>query len=308
MIDYSILLQGRIESKSMDFWVNNYKDKKIYVSIWEDDIDYNFPKNWQIIKNKKPNPRLTNYNLDLQVLSTLYGLEKINTKYVIKLRCDEYWSNLDLILSMVSNEPHKIICGSLFFKEIGMHPFSISDHIIAGTLNNVKLMFQSTLNNLKNNFWNMRVPESQLGLAYLWNVEPSLKEKIKDINIYDSYHPDPKPFNSNDTVKLIKDNLASIELFSNRIKNELLFDSINWANVKKWRNIMEYSVNDIKRFLEKSEYPDINEKELIKKHFNIIDVNLLKPFSATFIDNNGERNWIDSNFDEYLCINNLNNI
>ena len=305
MIEYSILLQGRIEPKSMKHWVDNYKDKKIYVSIWEADVSYDFPKKWKIIKNKKPNPRLTNYNLDLQVLSTLYGLEQIDTKYVVKLRCDEYWSNIDLIINILNNEPEKIVCGSLFFKKIGMHPFSISDHIIAGTYDNIKLMFESTLYNLKNNFWNMAIPESQLGLAYMWNKDFVLQNEINDINIFDSYHPDPTPFDSLQTKKTINEQILSIETFCKRIKNDLDYSNPKWKNIKIWRQLIEYSSNDIKRYLEKSEYPNINEKELLKKYFNIIDVNLLKPFLATATMDSGERIWFDSYFDGYLCITNF---
>jgi hypothetical protein len=304
-MDYTILLQGRLEKRTMDFWVKNYSNSNICVSIWEDDIEYNFPKKWTIVKSKKPNPRLTeHYNLDLQILSTLYGLEKIKTNYVIKFRCDEYWSNIHLIMNMCYAEPDKIICGSLFFKKIGMHPFAISDHIIAGKYENIKIMFESALSNLKNNFWNYKNPESQLGLAYLWNRESILSEKIENINVYDSDHPDPTPFDSNLAKTIIYEKIKNIELFCNRIKNDLSYDTAFWKNVKKWRQIIEYSVNDIERILQKSEYPNINETQLLKKHFNIIDVNLLKPFLATANMDSG-RVWFESEFDGYLCITNI---
>lgn len=304
-MDYSILLQGRIEPKAMEFWVTNYHTKNIYVSIWDDDIEYAFPKTWVIIKNKKPKERITSNNLDLQILSTLAGLEKINTKFVLKLRCDEYWSNLDIVFDKIESNPDKIICGSMFFRKIGMFPFSISDHIMGGRTENMKLLFESTLKNLTEKLWDYWVPESQLGLGYLLAKEPTIKNEVGNFNLFNSYHPDPTPFNTNECAQKVTKEMKNIELFSERIKNELLFPKINWKNIKKWRQLIEYSVFDIKRNLEKSEYPNIDEYYYINKWFDIVDVNELKPYLATCIVNSGERVWMESNWDGENCISKL---
>ena len=303
MDDFSIILQGRIDKESMDFWKKNFKDStNIIVSVWEDDIQYRFPKAWKVIKTPKPTKRIGFGNFDLQLISTLKGLECVDTKWVVKLRCDEYWSNMDLIYNEIVSNEDMVVCGSFFFKEIGMHPFAISDHIIGGKTDKIKLMFGTAYNNIKNGFWNLPIPESQLGLAYLWESEIGLKDRIKDINLYNSLHPNPTPFSSDKAKSDINRSINQIEVFTNRIRRELDNPYMEWKTIKEWNKIMGYSIEDIKRSLEKSEYPNIDEKELMRKHFTILDVNRLKPYRGTAIQNDGSRMWFNSNFDNYLCI------
>ena len=307
MIDYTILLQGRIEKRAIDFWVNNYPNENICVSIWEDDIDYNFPKNWIVVKTKKPIERIGYKNFDLQLISTINGLKEINTKYVIKMRSDEYWSNINEIIKLIDDDNDKVICGSLFFRPIGMHPFHISDHILAGKKENIELMFNSAYKNLINNFWEFPIPECQLGLAYLWNKDSELKEIIKDISIYKNHAPTSlEPFNELIATETITKELKSIKYFSDRIYNEIELSDKKWNKIKEFNNLIEYSTIFIKKALEKSEYPKINELELFKKYFKIIDVNLLKPFLCTCTVNHfGDRAWYESeisDFDKQYCI------
>lgn len=309
MIEYTILLQGRIEPKAMDFWVNNLPNSKIVVSCWDDDIAYDFPKDWHIVKNKKPVERIGFGNFDLQLVSTINGLNEINSDYVIKMRCDEYWSNIHEITKLIEEDTEKVICGSLFFRPVGMHPFHISDHILAGKLENIKLMFESAHTNLINNFWNFPIPECQLGMAYIWNKDSEIREIIKDINIYNSPHPTLlDTFDDNNAKKSIESELKKIELFSDRIKNDLFFENINWHMIKKWRQCIEYSALNMKSILRKSEYPKIDELSVLKKYFKIINVELLKPYLCTCNVNQGARTFYESeisDFDKQYCITKL---
>ena len=309
MIEYTILLQGRIEPKAMDFWVNNLSNSKIVVSCWDDEITYDFPKSWNIVKNKKPVERIGFGNFDLQLISTINGLKEINSDYVIKMRCDEYWSNIDEITKLIEEDTEKVICGSLFFRPVGMHPFHISDHILAGKVENIKLMFESAYTNLINNFWNFPIPECQLGMAYIWNKDFEIREIIKDINIYDSPHPTLlDTFDDNNAKQSIEIELKKIELFCDRIKNDLFFENINWHMIKKWRQSIEYSALNMKTVLRKSEYPKIDELSVLKKYFKIINVELLKPYLCTCNVNDGGRTFYESeisDFDKQYCITKL---
>jgi hypothetical protein len=309
MIDYTILLQGRIEIRAMDYWANNFPNSKIVVSIWDDDIDYDFPNDWVVVVNKKPIDRIGFGNFDLQLISTINGLNQINTNYVIKMRCDEYWSNVCEIVKLINEDTEKIICGSLFFRPVGMHPFHISDHILAGSIKNIKLMFESAYTNIINNFWKFPIPECQLGLAYMWNKDYKLRELITDINIYNL--PEPTlldSFDDNKAKELIEIQLKVFENFYYRIRNDLSFESINWKNVKKWIQCIEYSTLHMKTALKKSEYPKIDELTLLKKYFKIIDVELLKPYLCTCNVSSSGRVFYESeisNFDKEYCITKL---
>lgn len=311
-MNYTILLQGRIEKKAIDFWKTHFSNENICISIWEDDpeVNYKFPKKWNVIINKKPIERIGYKNFDLQLLSTINGLNSIKTKFSIKLRCDEYWSNLQHITESFNQNEDIIVCGSLYFRPVGMHPFHISDHIIAGKTENLKLMFNSAFENLKNNFWDFPIPESQLGLAYLLQKEPDLINQIGNIKLYDSIKPNLlEPFIDGVAKTKVEKYTNEIALFQNRIKNELMFESINWKNVKKWISLIEYILKDINFLLQKSEYPKIDEVSLLKKYFKIIDVEKLKPFLATCTINHlGERAWYESeisDFDKQVCITSL---
>ena len=183
MKDVTLILQGKVEPEQMELWKKNYKDWNVIVSTWED-VDFNFrggffskwlPKKWKLVINKYPLVRFrSTANLDYQILTTLGGLEQVNTKWVIKARCDEYWSNLDKVVDKMKMYPNKIITSSMYFRKWGMYKFHISDKIIAGTTDNLFLMFESTLHNIEISFWNSPIPESQLGVGFIMGKEKGL--------------------------------------------------------------------------------------------------------------------------------------
>jgi hypothetical protein len=66
----------------------------------------------------------------------------------------------------------KILCSSIFFRPLDYHyPFHISDHINCGTLENLKILFESTKKNLINDVRTMNAPEVILGASYIQHKE-----------------------------------------------------------------------------------------------------------------------------------------
>jgi hypothetical protein len=80
-------------------------------------------------------------NKYLHFFSVNMGLNLSNTEYVIKMRSDEFYSNLDPVMESVKKFPDKIITGDVFFRNIRT-PFHPSDHLVGGTLSNMKLVFE----------------------------------------------------------------------------------------------------------------------------------------------------------------------
>jgi hypothetical protein len=195
MEDVTLIIQGRISLDAFNWWTENYKDLPVIISTWVDtDIDFkDVPKNFTIILSQYPD-EFGDQNLNLQLVSTLTALERVKTKYVIKMRADEYWSHMDYILNSIKSDSNKIHTSSVFFRAWQYAEYHISDHLIAGTTENLLLMFRQTKYNFDNNkinkskwkhqdgsFWkwgHIHAPEERITRSYLNCKEPFRYEKV----------------------------------------------------------------------------------------------------------------------------------
>lgn len=299
--EYTILLQGVINPKTFNLWIKNYSDYKVVVSIWEDEdlSDYQIPTNWKVVKNKYPLVRFRKEaNLDYQIITTLAGLSEVGSEWVIKMRTDEYYSNLDKVFKKMKASPEKIVSSSMFFRKYGMYKFHCSDKLLGGTTENLIGMFESTLHNLQMKLWEETIPESQLGLGYIM-----LRDSNIDIDDVNNKRAElGEQFVEEHGIKLFTDasNIISTEMM-NIVTNEFIKnnnDKIDWENVTKsvgrWKAILGECLNVVNKH--KNEYLD--DRPYMKKWFDIIDINELKPYIATrnFGDHRG-RVWYNSDFD-----------
>jgi hypothetical protein len=171
--DLTIILQGRCEDEPLKMWFENYSNHNVILSIWNDyTIPFDIPSNWKVIKRDIPKRYAEFQNVDLQITSTLNGLLYVDTKYTLKVRADEYYSNIETIYKKMKLDENKILCGSFVFRRLdGLYPYHISDHIICGTTDNIKLMFESAYENLINDLKFNNTPESILGFAFVAKKE-----------------------------------------------------------------------------------------------------------------------------------------
>lgn len=141
----SFIIQGFLTQETYDFYSEKYPDIHKVFSTWTDTnvtfFDYQKQK---ILINNNPKKGFGRQNLNLQVFSTMKGLELVNTKYVIKLRGDEKYSNLESLLHILSLNDFKTYTVPVFFRKWNNYAFHISDHLIAGTTENLKLMFNES--------------------------------------------------------------------------------------------------------------------------------------------------------------------
>ncbi len=170
--DLTILIQGRCEEEQMQLWISNYSEWNVVVSTW---IDYNLnlelPKNWKIIKSDYPKKFVDMQNIHLQIVSTLNGLKEVETDYVLKVRGDEFFSNLDLVYNRMKEVHPKVLVSSIFFRPLGLYLYHISDHFICSTIENLKLMFEKTYDLLTNHIKFNNSPESHLGFSFICGKE-----------------------------------------------------------------------------------------------------------------------------------------
>ena len=299
--EYTILLQGVINPKTFNLWIKNYSDYKVVVSIWEDEdlTNYTIPTNWKIVKNKYPLVRFCKVaNLDYQIITTLAGLVKVSDKWVIKMRTDEYYSNLDKVFKKMKQNPEKIVSSSMFFRKYGLYKFHCSDKLLGGTTENLVGMFESTLQNLEMKLWNETIPESQLGLGYVMLKDSSIN--INDIN--NKRAELGEQFIEEKGIKLFTQasNTISTEMM-NIVTNDFIKNDnneIDWENVTnsvgRWKSILSECLNVVNKY--KNEFLD--DRPYMQKWFDIIDINQLKPYITTrnFRDKRG-RVWYNSDFD-----------
>jgi hypothetical protein len=89
------------------------------------------------------------YNLYYQTYTTLRGIEKVETEWVIKVRADELYIDWDIFISIMKSNPDKIICNNVYFYYGKRYIYHISDHILGGKIDNIKTMFQNCITNLQ---------------------------------------------------------------------------------------------------------------------------------------------------------------
>lgn len=316
MKDLTIILQGLVVPTQIELWKRHYKNYNVIISCWEDE-PFNFeqglisswlPKKWKVIKNQYPPIRFKpQANLDYQIITTLNALKLVETKYVIKSRLDEFYSNVDLLATKLKRDEEKIVCGSVFFRKHGMYPFHIADKLMCGTKDNLLLMFESTLHNIEINFWDYSVPESQLGLGYVMGKENNidLDNWAKSLNVISTKSIDKNSLTK--TIRATADRL--IKTSSNILSNKLFEDDIDLEyildNFEHLSKVLDISKKEILNFT----YEEIDDAKYIKKWFDVIDVNKLKPYIVTRSNGSldGGRKWWYDNFDnkEEECVTSL---
>lgn len=310
---YTILLQGRVNKEALSLWIKNHQNSKVVLSVWEDEdlSSYRIPKSWEVVVNQYPLIRFApNSNLDYQIISTLRGLSKVKTKWVIKMRCDEYWSNLDKVYQKMVESPQKLITASMFFREWGTYTkFHPSDKLIGGTLDNLIGMFESTLHNLEIGAWSeCKTPESQLGLGYVMLKEPNFEFNQLQLR------RTSEKFDELTAIKAIskcigivgKETIDMAADYFSRTSEK----NINWSIVsqklKIWRDMfaecMDLVILDSVKL--------IDDKPYMKKWFDVIDINELQPYIATrnFGKPGKGRVWYKNDFvnEDEECLTNLN--
>jgi hypothetical protein len=183
MKDVTLIIQGKVSQETLDFYIENYPSLNVIISTWVDNnLDLsNLPITYRLVTQQLPDTSGFQ-NQNYQFVSTINGLHLCNTPYVIKMRGDEYYNNIEYIYSRIQSIPEKIHCSPVFFRHWSYMKFHISDHIIAGTKEKLLTMFESTKTKVDNGeifhivdgkihmFWE---PEINLTRGYLMKVEPS---------------------------------------------------------------------------------------------------------------------------------------
>lgn len=298
MKDVTLLIQGKINDECFNLWIENYKQWDVVVSIWdEEDLSkYKIPKKWKVVLSSYPKKRFMKHgNLDYQIITTINGLRNTNNNFVIKVRADEYWSNLNLVYELMMNNDEKIISSSMFFRKFGLYDFHCGDKVLAGKKENIELMFNIAYNIAKEGVLDSKVPETYLGLGYLVGK----KEILFDDKFVLSLNNKTAKFDRQSAIDAIKSASKAIKKnFDNILinQNKLEMEDIN-KTLDHCSKIVEYCIGYNKLVEKYKNRIDINDEPYMRKHFEIVDINKLKPYIATrnFGDERG-RVWYRDDF------------
>ena len=203
MKNVTILLQGKILQETIDFFIKNYPNTNVVISTWIScKLDLSkIPKSYSIVLTKLPNHG-GHQNINYQILSTLNGLKLVETDYVIKIRGDEYFSNMEYVANEVAMNPNKIHCSPIFFRHWSFIPYHFSDHLIAATKENLQLMFEETKFNIEN--------------MLIWYLKDKKKQSYwePEINFTRSYlmAKEPKRWGNVDGRQLMVDNFEILKI------------------------------------------------------------------------------------------------
>lgn len=159
--DFTLVIQGPVDNPDrLDaIWtLPEYKEyfQNIIISTWTEHATDEFMERVNEFANvyvqdiKDIDPKIIlPYNIGHQVLSTLGGLYPTKTKYAIKLRIDESYSNLWKIAEKFLEDDSKYVTGSSFLcpKSDGFF-FEAPDHIIACKTDVLTKTFEEALSRL----------------------------------------------------------------------------------------------------------------------------------------------------------------
>jgi hypothetical protein len=188
MNNFTLLIQGPI-LRNMITMCEMQKHMETVVSTWihpriNSEIMLFYRPNLRPILNEVPDLQgiYNEQNRYLQFKSTYFGLKEVETEYVIKVRSDEYFSNLMPAIEKFLIDPNKILTSNIFFRKTSYLRYHPSDHIIIGKTSFLKEVYENCIAECEHNgdvlnkgvFDQMPariVPEQQFAMACISKLE-----------------------------------------------------------------------------------------------------------------------------------------
>jgi hypothetical protein len=168
---FTLLIQGRLTKETYEFYTKHYSHLPIIISTWARTKlslqIHDIPENVVWIESVDPGVN-TNQNFLRQLESTLNGLQYVQTEYVIKVRGDEYYSNLQSVIDKQLQLPDKLIVLPIFFRPWNWFNFQyhLSDHLMSCNTEVLYKTFNQSLQYYTINSNTPKGPEVILGENY----------------------------------------------------------------------------------------------------------------------------------------------
>jgi len=189
--DITVIIQGPLNAVSLSNIPNYQKTvKNIVISCWESCdisvIDNKIAYDTSVLLATSnsldyidSNGKLyyNNSNIAFQAATTLSGLHQVKTKYVIKTRSDEIYSDISYFAEVVKKNDKKLTTNNVLFQKDSVAKLHPSDHVIGGTTHNMLGAFEKVKNYCKKNTREKtkeKIPliGKDIGVAELTEVAP----------------------------------------------------------------------------------------------------------------------------------------
>lgn len=134
---FTILIQGPLRNSLYKEYLEEYKKYGEIILVIYDDDNLNIEKqneHIKVIKIKYPDlSNIFNFNNTfLQTYGILQGLKVVNTEFVIRVRSDESYPNMDKFIYNIKNNPEKIHVSNLYSFKDNICKYALGNHIFAG--------------------------------------------------------------------------------------------------------------------------------------------------------------------------------
>lgn len=247
--DLSIIIQGPLDSTSVDNIDNYTSFGRVIVSCWIGCDDALMKK---LINIRSTNSRVEiilneeltddsigdyyNYNnIYRQSISTYNGLLACKTRYAVKTRSDEMVEDLSTLIHRLRENDDKVITSDIFFRKDGQYKFHASDHLMCGKSDLLLKAF------------GLAIDFCRGGISYEW--KPTTPEQIITVSILTAKGIKVQPLGSRD---LMVGNFYIIPFTNEYFKKvlwsssskEVLASSENWLEQLKEANNIS-NINDL---------------------------------------------------------------
>lgn len=155
MNDVSFVIQGKLNSQSINNIDNYLKYGKVIFSFYNDDDVFLSLKLKQrslednriklVINNKPDVLKYNRQNIFLQGLTTLNGVKNADTPLVIKTRSDESFESFDIFIDNLIKNKDKFNTINFLFRKDSHYKFHPSDHLIASNKELLEKTFEILL-------------------------------------------------------------------------------------------------------------------------------------------------------------------
>ncbi len=138
-MEFNLVIQGPLNEasiNSIDAISNQFEN--VIVSHWnEDDSDLRKrirSKNTLLVSQETPNREKTfgvmkDSTFYYSICSTLMGIKNSKSKYTIKMRSDEFYSDFSELKEVFRQDDEKFVFGNIFAKPWSHSPYHIGDHL-----------------------------------------------------------------------------------------------------------------------------------------------------------------------------------
>jgi len=159
-MSFTAIIQGPLSDECLEYIPTYFEYiDEVVLSCWADGIsedqhqrisllEHTYGDSFKCVLSPLPSLDLVKLwmpdqsaNYYYQIYSTHKGMEQVTTKYAIKMRTDEYYSNLAPLIDVFLRDDEKFVSGNVFFKSVSVYPYHISDHLFVAKSSVLKKSF-----------------------------------------------------------------------------------------------------------------------------------------------------------------------